>query len=89
VRFNWDVAKSELNPQERGFGFDLAILIFGSDTLEWPDDRRNYGESRVRAIGEVNGVVPHIVFTDRSDVRRIISARVANKKERNQWHASR
>jgi len=52
--------------------------------VEWPDDRQDYGERRVRAIGEVNGVVLHIVFTDRGDVRRIISARVANKRERNQ-----
>ena len=84
VRFDWDLAKSERNRQERGFGFDLAILIFGGDTVEWPDDRQDYGERRVRAIGEVNGVVLHIVFTDRGDVRRIISARVANKRERNQ-----
>ena len=87
--FDWDSAKSERNRQERGFGFDIAILIFEGDTVEWPDDRRDYGETRVRAIGEVNGVVFHVVFTDRGDVRRIISARVASKKERNQWHASR
>lgn len=87
--FDWDSAKSERNRQERGFGFDIAILTFEGDTVEWPDDRRDYGETRVRAIGEVNGVVLHVVFTDRGDVRRIISARVASKKERNQWHASR
>ena len=87
--FDWDLAKSEWNRQERGFGFDIAILIFENDTTEWLDDRRDYGERRVRALGEVSGVVLHVVFTDRSDVRRIISARVANKKERGQWHASR
>ena len=87
--FDWDSAKSERNRQERGFGFDIAILIFEGDTMERLDDRQDYGERRVRAIGEVNGVVLHVVFTDRGDVRRIISARVANKKERNQWHASR
>lgn len=87
--FDWDSAKSERNRQERGFGFDIAILIFEGDTVEWLDDRRDYGETRVRAIGEVNGVVLHVVFTDRGDVRRIISARVASKKERSQWHASR
>ena len=87
--FDWDAAKSEWNRQERGFGFDIAILISEGDTMEWPDDRRDYGERRVRAIGVVNGVVLHIVFTGRGGVRRIISARVANKRERNQWHASR
>lgn len=87
--FDWDSAKSERNRQERGFGFDFAALVFEGDTMEWLDDRRDYGEARMRTIGEVNGVVLHVVFTDRGDVRRIISARVANRKERNQWHASR
>ena len=89
MRFAWDDTRSERNFQERGFGFDIAILIFKGGTVERPDDRRDYGERRVRAIGEVNGIVLHIVFTDRGEVRRIISARAANKKERNQWHASR
>lgn len=87
--FDWDRAKSERNCQERGFGFDFAVLVFEGDTLEWPDDRRDYGEAHMRAVGEVDGIVLHVVFTDRGDIRRVISARVANKKERNQWHASR
>jgi len=89
VRFEWDSGKSERNRQERGFGFDFAALIFEGGTIEWPDDRRDYGEARVRAIGEVDGLVLYVVFTDRSDVRRIISARLTSRKERDQWHASR
>jgi len=89
VDFDWDSAKSERNRQERGFGFDFAVLIFNGHTMEWPDARRDYGEARVRAMGEANGIVLHVVFTDRGDKRRIISARVANRKERNQWHANR
>ncbi len=89
MRFDWDTAKGERNQKERGFGFDFATLIFEDDTIEWPDDRRDYGEARVRAIGEVDGLVLHVVFTDRGDVRRIISARIADRKERNRWHASR
>jgi uncharacterized DUF497 family protein len=47
--------------------------------------RRAYGELRVRAIGETRGRSLVVVFTDRADVRRIISARVANRKERAVW----
>ena len=50
---------------------------------------KDYGEARVRAIGEADGLVLHVVFTDRGDVRRIISARLASRKERERWHASR
>lgn len=89
MRFDWNPVKDERNQRERGFGFDFAALIFEGETIEWPDDRRDYGEARVRAIGEVDGLVLHVVFTDRGDVRRIISARLANRKERDRWHASR
>lgn len=89
MRFDWDPAKDERNRQERGFGFDFASLIFERDTIEWPDDRRDYGEARVRTIGEADGVLLHVVFTDRGDVRRVISARLADRKERDRWQASR
>jgi uncharacterized DUF497 family protein len=88
MRFDWDPAKDERNRQERGFGFDFTALIFEGDTIEWPDNRRDYGEARVRAIGEVDGLVLHVVFTDRGDVRRIISARMAHRKERLLWRAN-
>ena len=89
MRFDWDCAKGERNRRERGFGFDFAALIFEGETLEWLDDRTDYGEARLRAIGKVDGLVVHVVFTDRDDVRRIISARLADRKERKRWHASR
>ena len=89
MRLDWDLGKSERNRQERGFGFDFAALVFEGGTTEWPDDRLNYGEARVRAIGEADGLVLHVVFTDRGDIRRIISARLASRKERDRWHASR
>ena len=89
MRFDWDRDKHEWNRSERGFGFDFAALIFGGDTIEWPDDRQDYGEVRVRAIGEADELVLHVVFTDRGDVRRIISARLASRKERDRWQAIR
>ncbi len=85
MRFDWDPLKNEQNRLKRGFGFDLASLIFEGHTIEWPDDRRDYGEVRTRAIGEADGKVLLVVFTDRGDVRRIISARLANRKERLIW----
>ena len=87
MRFDWDPTKDEANRRERGFGFDFAALVFEGDTIEWPDKRQNYGEARICAIGEADGVVLHIVFTDRGEMRRIISARIANRKERKRWHA--
>jgi uncharacterized DUF497 family protein len=51
------------------------------------DNRQDYGETRIKAIGEVDGVILVVIYTDREDVRWIISARKANKKERALWLA--
>ena len=85
--FEWDVAKHERNLRERGFGFDVAALVFEGETMEAIDDRRDYGEVRVRAIGQSSGIVIHVVYTDRAERRRIISARLASRQERTLWHA--
>lgn len=87
MEFGWDDAKHERNLRERGFGFDFAALIFEGRTLERVDARRLYDETRVQAIGAVDGRVLFVVYTDRGDVRRIISARDADRRERELWHA--
>ena len=64
----WDEAKSTTNFRVRGFGFDHAALVFSGPTLETPDNRRAYGEVRVRAIGAVDADVLVVVCTDRSEI---------------------
>ena len=85
MEFEWDDAKSERNRRERGFDFATAALIFDGPVQTTFDDRRDYSEERVIAIGEINGEVVVVVYTDRGQVRRIISARRANRKERETW----
>jgi uncharacterized DUF497 family protein len=85
--FDWHDAKHERTRSERGFGFDLAALIFEGRVLTQIDNREDYGETRIKAIGEVDGIILVVVYTDRDDVRWIISARKANKKERALWLA--
>jgi uncharacterized DUF497 family protein len=85
MEFEWDQAKSKLNWQERGFGYDAAVLIFDGPVIEWCDVRETWGEVRVVAIGAVDGVMLAVVYTDRGTVRRIISARRARKKECELW----
>lgn len=87
MEFEWDDGKHRRNEQERSIGFDVASSIFEGDTIERPDARRNYGEDRIKAIGTVEGVVLHVVYTRRGNVYRIISARRANRKERLEWQS--
>ncbi len=87
MNFAWDRTKSERNFVTRGFGFDFAALIFSGLVIEALDNRQDYGEVRIRAIGQTQEFVLVVVYTDRGDKRRIISARLANKKERTLWHS--
>jgi uncharacterized DUF497 family protein len=88
MEFEWDEQKSRRNLIERGLPFELAIELFAAPTLEKADLRRDYGESRTRAIGVVGGRILHCVYTDRENVRRIISLRYANRRERNGYRAT-
>jgi uncharacterized DUF497 family protein len=85
MEFEWDDAKHEETLRARGLGFDFAALIFAGPVIERPDARRAYGELRMQAIGEVEGIILFVVYTQRGAVRRIISARRANRKERELW----
>ncbi|HUE87120.1 MAG TPA: BrnT family toxin [Vicinamibacterales bacterium] len=93
MRFEWDPEKSEANLKERGFDFAFASLIFEGPTLQKQDRRHDYGELRVVAIGLADGFALTIVYTDRLDdrvetIRRIISARRSNRRERQAYQAA-
>jgi uncharacterized protein len=60
-------------------GSEYPARIFLGPTLERPDDRREYGEIRVQAIGQVSDDVLFVVYADRDDIRHIISARLASR----------
>jgi uncharacterized protein (DUF4415 family) len=78
VRFEGDPGKSSRNLLARRFDFEFAAGIFEGRTLERVDDRRDYGERRVIAIGVVDGLTFTVVYTDRTDehgpVRRLVPA---------------
>ena len=86
----WDAAKSTRNLGQRGFDFEFASLVFASTYVEFDDTRRDYGERRIVALGTADGISLTVVFTDRVEstgavVRRLISARLSNRKERRQY----
>jgi len=88
MEFEWDRAKSERNEAERRLPFELAVLLFEGPVIEHLDDRRAYGEVRIRAIGAIAGSVLHCVYTTRGGTRRIISLRYANRKECDAYRAA-
>jgi uncharacterized protein len=79
----WDQRKNRRNFERHGIAFEDAIRIFDGPTLEKVDDRFDYGEIRVYAIGVVNGLEVTVIYTDVSETeRRIISAWRAERHER-------
>jgi uncharacterized protein len=86
MEFEWDAAKNAVNIAKHGIDFEDAIRIFERPVLEKVDDRRNYGEVRIIAVGAVDDRELAIVYTLRGERRRIISARRAHSHERKAYH---
>ncbi len=85
--YEWDAAKNVANQIKHGISFEEARLIFEGDVLTGVDNRRDYGEIRYTSIGAIERVIVIVVIhTLRGDVTRIISARLANRKERQKYH---
>lgn len=85
--FEWDESKRKSNLSKHGIDFVDACRIFAGPLVERDDDRKDYGESRIAALGEVEGIVVYVVYTWRGDVCRLISARKAGTDERAAYHA--
>lgn len=87
MKFEWDLAKEELNLRKHGVAFeDAARVFFDGGRLETYDGREDYGEDRWATIGQVYTAVLYVVYTVRyEDTIRIISARRALSHEQNQY----
>ncbi|MGQ0663860.1 MAG: BrnT family toxin [Pseudomonadota bacterium] len=81
MNIEFDAAKNERIIAKHGIPLALAEFMFESVTVETIDDRREHGESRIDALGTINGRVFYRTYTCGSDRRRIISLRKANHKE--------
>ena len=87
MKFEWDTNKSISNLRKHKVSFELASEIFhGSPALTFDDSRFEYQEIRSVAVGEVEGICLYVVYTERGDTIRLISARKANKKERKAYY---
>ena len=84
----WDDPKNEANIRHRSIDFaGLENAFDGRLVLIREDKRRDYGEKRFNMLVNINGAILNITFTPRGDKQRIMSARLANRKERRLYHA--
>jgi uncharacterized DUF497 family protein len=80
--FEWDPAKQVSNLGKHGVDFKDAVRVFEHPVIERKDQRRDYGEVRLFALGAVENDVLAVVYTPRGSAFRVISARRANKHEK-------
>ena len=87
--FQWDPAKDAANRGKHGIGLREAAEIFRRLVVMSEDTRRDYGERRYIALGEYDGEVIRVVFTERDGDIRIISAWKANRHDRKAYEEAR
>jgi len=73
--------------RSRGLDFALAKEVFADPNVkEYADNRKDYGELRVRAYGMCSGICLRVVYTMRGDVHRIISIQRVHKREQEKYY---
>jgi uncharacterized DUF497 family protein len=91
MEFEWDENKRLLNLTKHGIDFaDLWSVFEDLHSITLLDNRKDYGEIRQRTMGLIRNVlVVVVIHTQRNSKTRIISARRAKKKEREEYYVNR
>ncbi len=82
--FEWDEQKRQHNIVQHGIDFEDAARVFEREILRVRSDRE--GEVRYVALGLLDDVEIAVVYTVRSNVCRLISARRAGQDERKAYY---
>jgi len=77
----WNETKRQSNIQNHGLDFVGCDVVLDAPVFSWDDDREAYGELRINLLGQLNGVVVHMTYTERGDDMHVISLRKAQKHE--------
>ncbi len=86
MQIEFDATKDAANVQKHGVSLALAVELDWDSALVWQDSRKAYGEERQSALALLQGQgqarVYFVAFVDRGNVRRVISLRKANDREK-------
>ena len=86
IKFEWDKEKAEANRIKHGVTFEIAARVFlDENRIEFYDRKHSIDEDRYYTIG-MAGEVLLVVYTERRDVIRLISARLAAKNEEARYY---
>lgn len=86
ILFEWDEEKNRINLAKHDIDFDRAVGVFRDICAYEQEDRSmEYGEVRLKITGMIGDRLVTVIYTERSDRRRIISARRASPSERHDY----
>jgi uncharacterized DUF497 family protein len=86
LQFEWDEEKAALNLKKHGVRFETAARVFCDENrIELFDSIHSDEEERYNTIGMVDNIL-FVVYTERKNRVRLISARPANRKERRLYY---
>lgn len=85
MKFEWDPDKAVANARKHGVTFEQAKKAFADPhAVEMLDE--GAGEERWRLLGRADAGVLVVIYTERARSIRIISARLADRREREAYH---
>ena len=85
--FEWDPAKADASLRKHGVTFEEAVTSFGDPlSVLLPDPDHSEGQERHLLMGlSDGGRLLVVAFAERPPRTRIISARLATRRERHQY----
>lgn len=89
MQFEWDDEKEKINIVKHGIDFTTAARVFKDENrLEIYDKEHSETEDRYITIGIIDEVayLVMVVYTEREDAIRLISARKATNQERRMYY---
>jgi uncharacterized DUF497 family protein len=82
MEFEWYSEKERINVEKHGIDLEMVKQVFGDPFhIEEYDESHSGTEDRWRVLGK-SGTVLFVVYTERGEKARIISAREAEPEER-------
>lgn len=83
----WDDAKAARNLVDHAISFEVARRAFDDPFgIAGEDETEDYDEDRHNLIAMVDQRILHVTYTNRGHRIRIISARLAERRERRRYH---
>jgi uncharacterized DUF497 family protein len=86
MNFEWDEVKRQRNLEKHRIDFVEALEVFDHVFVEYLDARYDYGEERLQAFEWMKGRLIKVIYTERRDIIRIISARKATHHEEAKYY---